>query len=199
MRISRFRNSSYSFWSLLQRPFFAYLAISAKLHPLCALKGRKQMAIGEGSRIGAHCTIVADQPSSFVKIGARCLIGPFAILMTYGGTIHIGNDCSVNPFCVLYGHGGLKIGNGVRIASGAVIIPANHNYSDPDVPIHRQGVSAVGITIEDDVWVGANVTLLDGVRVGTGSIIAAGAVLTCDVEPFTIVGGVPARLIKRRK
>jgi acetyltransferase-like isoleucine patch superfamily enzyme len=193
------RRSFYTFLSLLYRPFFSDLAPSARIHPLSHLKGRKRISIGEQTKVGAHCRLNVDTEKGFIKIGARCLISPFAMLMTYGGDIEIGNDCSINPFCVLYGHGGLKIGNGVRIACGTVIIPSNHNFGDTEVPIHKQGVSSEGITIEDDVWLGANVTILDGVTVGRGSIAAAGAVVTQHVEPFSIVGGVPARLIKKRK
>jgi len=192
------RKSFYGLWSLLYGPFFSHLARSARIHPLSHFKGRKFISIGEQSKVEAHCRLRADHQKAFIKIGARCLISPFAMLMTYGGSIEIGNDCSVNPFCMLYGHGGLRIGNGVRIACGTVIIPSNHNFGETEVPIYQQGVSSLGITIEDDVWLGANVTILDGVKVGRGSIVAAGAVVTQDVEPLSIVGGVPARLIKKR-
>ena len=79
------------------------------------------------------------------------------------------------------------------------MIPSNHNYARTDIPIYRQGETSKGIVIEDDVWIGARVTILDGVRVGGGSIIAAGAVVSKDVEPFSVVGGVPARVLKSRK
>ena len=192
-------NAAYGFWTFLQRPFFASLALSARLHPLCCFKGRKRISIGEYSRLGAHCRLSAGQESALIKIGARCLISPFAILMTYGGSIELGDDCSVNPFSVLYGHGGLKIGNSVRIASGSVLIPANHNFENPHLPINTQSVTSHGITVEDDVWIAANVTVLDGVRIGRGSVIAAGAVVSKDIEPYSVVGGVPARLIKKRQ
>jgi acetyltransferase-like isoleucine patch superfamily enzyme len=92
----------------------------------------------------------------------------------------------------------LKIGDGVRIGAGTVIIPSNHVFSDPDVPIYLQGSAGTGICIEDDVWIGANCTILDGVHIGQGSVIAAGAVVNKDVAPYSVVGGVPARLIKKR-
>ena len=191
--------SLHGLWNLAQRPFFARLASSARLHPLSILKGRKRMQIGPHSSISAHAHLKAGEVSARIRIGARCQISAYAMLMTYGGSIEIGDDCSVNPFCVLYGHGGLKIGSCVRIAAGTVIIPANHNFEDVNRPILEQGVSARGIVIEDDVWIGANVTVLDGVRICRGAVVAAGAVVTQDVEAFTIVGGVPAKLIKRRQ
>jgi len=120
------------------------------------------------------------------------------ILMTYGGFIKIGKNCSINPYTVLYGHGGLTIGNNVLIAGQCLIIPANHNFNNPDIPINRQGETRKGVVIEDNVWLGAGVKILDGVTIGYGAIVAAGAVVSKDVEPNTIVGGVPAKKIKDR-
>lgn len=120
------------------------------------------------------------------------------MLIPYGGEITIGNDFSLNPYSVLYGQGGLKIGNDVRIAAGCVIIPSNHIFSDVSKPIRLQKLSKLGITIEDDVWLGANVTVLDGAHISTGCVIAAGAVVRGKTEPYGIYGGVPAKLIKIR-
>lgn len=120
------------------------------------------------------------------------------LLMTYGGIIQIGNNCSINPYTVLYGHGNLTIGNNVLIAGHCIIIPANHKFSDINIPIREQGVSKVGIVIEDNVWIGAGCRILDGVTIGAGAIIAAGAVVNKDVLANTVVGGIPARLIKKR-
>lgn len=99
------------------------------------------------------------------------------MLIPYGGVISIGDDFSLNPYSVLYGHGGLSIGNSVRIAAGCVIIPANHVFSDPGTAIRAQGLTKLGIVIEDDVWVGANVTILDGAHISRGCVIAAGSVV----------------------
>jgi acetyltransferase-like isoleucine patch superfamily enzyme len=98
----------------------------------------------------------------------------------------------------LYGTGGVVIGDAVRIAAHVVIVAAMHRFDSVDIPIHEQGSSASGIVIEDDVWIGAGARILDNVRVGRGAIVGAGAVVVKDVEPFTIVGGVPARLLKYR-
>lgn len=121
------------------------------------------------------------------------------ILMTYGGNIKIGSNCSINPYTILYGHGNLNIGNNVLIAGNCLVIPANHVFSDIKKPINTQGETRLGIKIEDDVWIGAGCTILDGVTIGKGSIVAAGAVVNKSVDPYTIVGGVPAKFIKNRK
>jgi acetyltransferase-like isoleucine patch superfamily enzyme len=133
-----------------------------------------------------------------ICIGKNCELLYGVLLMTYGGNITIGNGCSINPYTVLYGHGNLTIGNDVLIAGHCLIIPANHIYSDISRPINQQGERRKGIIIEDNVWIGAGCRILDGVHIGQGAIIAAGAVVNKDVLTNTIVGGVPAKLIKNR-
>ena len=121
------------------------------------------------------------------------------MLASHGGHISFGSNCSVNNFAVIYGHGGLTIGNDVRIAAHAVIIPANHNWSDASVPIRKQGLTKLGVTIGNDVWIGAHAVVLDGVTIGDGCVIAAGAVLSRSTEPYGVYAGVPARRIKERQ
>jgi acetyltransferase-like isoleucine patch superfamily enzyme len=133
-----------------------------------------------------------------IVIGKGCEILTGVLLMTYGGNIKIGDNCSINPYTILYGHGNLTIGSNVLIAGHCLIIPANHKFSDKNIPINRQGETRRGIVIEDNVWLGAGVKILDGVRIGSGSIVAAGAVVNKNVLQNTIVGGVPARFIKNR-
>ncbi|OWY07404.1 hypothetical protein B6V74_18410 [Thioclava sp. F42-5] len=120
------------------------------------------------------------------------------MLASNGGSIEMGDDCSVNPYSVLYGKGGLKIGNGVRIAAQTVIVPTNHGTDDLTMPIFKQKSRSIGIVIEDDVWIGANCTILDGVRIAQGCVIGAGSVVSKSTKPFGIYAGVPARLIKMR-
>lgn len=133
-----------------------------------------------------------------ITIGANTEIFDYVMIMTYGGDVQIGSGCSINPFCVLYGHGNLKIGNNVLIAGGCMFIPANHIYSDRQVPINLQGITKKGIVIEDDVWIGHGCSILDGVTVKKGSIIGAGSVVTKDTEEYSISYGIPSRKIKTR-
>lgn len=153
------------------------------------LRGLK---IGSGSRIALH-SCVARRYGGTIAIGKSTRIYRNVLIYTYGGSITIGDNCSINPFSILYGHGGLTIGNGVRIASHAVIIPANHKFERVDIPIYKQSLICKGITIEDDVWIGSGARILDGVHIARGSIIAAGAVVTKSTEAHGIYGGVPAR------
>jgi acetyltransferase-like isoleucine patch superfamily enzyme len=152
-----------------------------------------------GSKTIIDSTVIFNnERGGTIEIGDNCRIYENVILATYGGDIKIGNHSSINPFCVLYGHGGLTIGNELRMATHSIIIPANHIYKDIEVPIRLQGIEKKGVTIEDNVWIGAGVKILDGVVISKNSIIAAGAVVNKKVEKNSIVGGVPAKLIKNR-
>lgn len=158
----------------------------------------KNVSIGLKNRIHSSVSFeTAGGGKIVIGTGNEILNG--CLLMTYGGSILMGNNCSINPYTVLYGHGkGLTIGNNVLIAGHCLIIPSNHVFSRTDVPIKSQGATSVGIIIEDDVWIAAGCQILDGVTLGKGSVIAAGSVVNKTVEPYSIVGGVPAKIIKMR-
>lgn len=135
-----------------------------------------------------------------MTIGKDTHIYPYAMLLTHKGKIVIGENCTIHPYCVLYGlDGGLEIGDWVRMATHTVIIPANHVYDNPDIPIRKQGLTMQGVKIKNDVWIGAGVRILDGVTIGEGSVIGAGSVVTKDVPDYSIVAGIPAKVIKSRK
>ena len=136
-----------------------------------------------------------------IIIGDNTNIYQNAILHAMGGrgTIKIGLNCAIKPFSIIYGLGGVVIGNHVLIASGSAIIAQTHIHSDLTTPIALQDECGEGITIEDDVWIGAGVKVLDGVTIGTESVIGAGAVVTKDILPFSVAVGVPAKVIKNRK
>ncbi len=116
---------------------------------------------------------------------------------TYG--LSIGDNVSIHPLCYLDADGGIEIGSDVSIARNVSIISFNHRYDDLTVPIKEQAIERKKITIEDNVWIGANATLLAGVTVRSGSIIGAASVVTHDVEENSIVAGNPAKVIKYRQ
>lgn len=133
-----------------------------------------------------------------VELGRNVSLRRGAMIVPYGGFIRMGDDSGANHYTILYGHGGLTIGNHVRFAAHCVVIPANHSFVDRKVPISLQPVSAIGIVIGDDVWVGAQCTILDGVKIGDGAVIAAGSVVSKDVSEYCITAGSPARKLKDR-
>ncbi|MEC4817145.1 MAG: acyltransferase [Scytonema sp. PMC 1069.18] len=112
--------------------------------------------------------------------------------------INIGQETFIGPSVCIAGPGDIMIGKRCLIAAHTGIYANNHNFSDPIEPIKYQGISRVGIVIEDDCWIGHGAVILDGVTVGQGSVIGAGAVVTKDIPPFSVAVGVPARIIKSR-
>jgi acetyltransferase-like isoleucine patch superfamily enzyme len=137
-----------------------------------------------------------------IEIGENSIVMHGAILHVYNfrglpnSGIWIGKDSLVGEYSVIRGQGGVHIGDRVYTSPFTQIIAVNHIFDDPNRPFIEQGITAEGIVIEDDVWLGAGAVITDGVRVGKGAVVAAGAVVTKDVPPHTVVGGVPARSIK---
>jgi len=111
----------------------------------------------------------------------------------------IGNNVSISSYVVITTAGTVKIGDYVLIGYGAKILSANHHIPEGHDIIFGAGHDCEPVVIEDGAWIGANAVVLPGVRIGQVAVVAAGAVVTKDVAPFTIVGGIPARLIRERK
>lgn len=110
--------------------------------------------------------------------------------------IKIGQDSLIGEFNVLRGQGGITIGDRVYTSPFVQLAAVNHVFSDPRRPFVEQGITAEGIAVEDDVWIGAGAIVTDGVRIGRGAVVAAGAVVTTDVPAHTVVAGVPAKVVK---
>jgi acetyltransferase-like isoleucine patch superfamily enzyme len=155
----------------------------------------RAVKIDPSSRVSWR-SIIRTCGGGSVSIGRNCEIHPFAMILTYGGDIAIGANCSLNPFVIVYGHGGVKIGNGVRIAAHAVIILANHIVPTAGTPLYQSGISAKGITIGNDVWIGSGARILDGVCIDNNAVVGAGSVVTKSVPANATVAGVPARVIR---
>ncbi|HBC99496.1 MAG TPA: acyltransferase [Lachnoclostridium sp.] len=133
-----------------------------------------------------------------VTIGKNTHVRRWCCFRPYGGYIKIGDNCTVNSFSHISGNGGVEIGNNVLIATQCVIVSANHIFEDCKVPISVQGETKEKITIEDDCWLGAGVKVIAGVTIHKGSVIGAGTVVTHDVPPYSVVVGVPGKVIKNR-
>jgi acetyltransferase-like isoleucine patch superfamily enzyme len=101
--------------------------------------------------------------------------------------------------CFIQVRGEVIIEDNVIFGPNVSVFSENHNFGDPELPVTVQGENRKGVTIESGVWIGTRSIILDGVRVGKNSIVAAGSVVNKDVLPYSIVGGVPAKLIKMRK
>ena len=145
-----------------------------------------------------HPSAVFERSGGSITIGPRTHIDRGVIIRAMGGRIHIHADCSINAYSFLSGAGGLDICHSVMIGSHVSIYASNHLFADISAPMNKQGLECKGIEIEEDVWVGTGVRILDGVRIGSGSVLAAGAVITKSTRPYSINAGVPARQIGRR-
>ena len=137
-----------------------------------------------------------------IDIGSGTIVMHGAILHVYNfrdlphSGIKIGRDSLIGEYSVIRGQGGVQIGDRVYTSPFTQIIAVNHVFDDPNRPFVDQGITAEGIVIEDDVWLGAGAIITDGVTIGKGAVVAAGAVVTRNVAPHTVVGGVPAKQIK---
>jgi acetyltransferase-like isoleucine patch superfamily enzyme len=160
-------------------------------------KSKSNILIKKDCRIDSSAKL-STKFGGTIEIGENTELLNGVLVMTYGGNIKIGNNCSINPYTIIYGHGGTSIGNNVLIAGHCMLIPNNHNFNDRSIPINAQGNTYKGIIVEDDVWIAHGCSILDGVTIGKGAIIAAGSVVNKSVASYTIVGGVPAKKIKDR-
>ena len=161
---------------LLWRPLFKRCG-RARFGTGIAMQGCKNMSLADGVRIGRGCQLYAE-----------------------GGTLDMGEDAALSPGVTVDASGGLiRIGKQVAIGPGTVLRAANHCFDSLEKPIMLQGHLYGEIVIEDDVWIAANCTITPGTRIGHGAVVGAGAVVTRDVEPYAIVGGVPARVIGSRR
>jgi len=126
-----------------------------------------------------------------VKIKAGCIIDS-------PENIEVGNYFNLGEYSFVSGQGGVFVGNNVMIGHHVSILSSEHVYDKTHIPMREQGARYSFVKIEDDVWIGAGARILKGVLLGKGSIVASNAVVSKPVAPYSIVGGVPAHLIKTR-
>jgi acetyltransferase-like isoleucine patch superfamily enzyme len=137
-----------------------------------------------------------------IEIGENSMVMHHAELHVYNfrdlphAGIHIGRDCLIGEFNVVRGQGGVTIGDRVFTSPMVQILAVNHVFHDPSRSFVDQGITAEGIVIEDDAWIGAGAIITDGVRIGRGAVIGAGAVVTRDVPAHTVAAGVPACVVR---
>jgi len=151
---------------------------------------------GRGSVV--HRSVRMDTPPyrSF-SLGAFSVVESFSCVNNAVGDVIIGHHSRIGLHNTIIGP--VTIGSHVNLAQGVTVTALNHNFADPSLRIDEQGVTTTPVTIDDDVWIGAGAVILPGVTVGRHAVVAAGAVVNRDVPPFTLVGGVPAKVIKSLK
>ena len=134
-------------------------------------------------------------PTKKFSIGYRTIVEDYAIINNGMGDIIVGDRCAITSRVKLVGP--VILGNLVTIGSGAQITGLTHNFEDITRPIKEQGVTPNCTIVENDVWIGGNSVIIQGLRIGTHSIIASGSVVTRDVPQFSVVAGNPAKIIKQ--
>ena len=160
------------------------------------------LKIDPTAKISPLADIEESVRGTLIQVGPRTVIDSFVKIKPAGGMgdVVIGADCAINSGTVIYTGNGVSIGDAVAIAANCTLAPTNHAIADRDRPIRDQGFqpSKGGIVIEDDVWLGASVVLLDGAVLRKGCVVAAGSVVRGEVEAYAIYAGAPARRIGER-
>jgi acetyltransferase-like isoleucine patch superfamily enzyme len=165
---------------------------------------RKKVSLGKTITIGDNVEINALSKSGVsigdnVSILKGTIIECTGVIRELGEGLIIGNNVGIAQNCFIQVRGKVVIGDNVIFGPNVSIFSENHCFSDPEMPVSMQGVSRKGVTVEEGAWIGTRAVILDGVNIGKNSIVAAGSIVTKDVPPYTIVGGIPARIIKNRK
>lgn len=167
------------------------------------LAHKSHIQIGCGVQIKDYVEINGLSTEGII-LGDNASIGKYSIIRGSGSLKKIGKGLKVGinfgcgDFCFFGCTGGITIGDNVILGQNVRFHSSNHNFDRSELPIKEQGINYKGIKIEDDCWIGAGVTILDGVKIGKGCVIAANSVVTKDIESLSIVGGIPAKVINLR-
>jgi acetyltransferase-like isoleucine patch superfamily enzyme len=180
-----------------------------KMDGMAAIESGVRLAYADHIRLGRN--VYLDQGVYLHALPAGISIGDDTFVMHHTmmhvfnfrnlphAGITVGKNCFIGEYNVIRGQGGVVIGDGVYTGPMVQIVAVNHVYHDPNRPIREQGITADGIVIEDDVWLGAGVKVLDGVTIGRGSVIGAGAVVVNNIPPYSLAVGSPAKPVKDRR
>jgi acetyltransferase-like isoleucine patch superfamily enzyme len=173
----------------------------------------KHVTLRNKRYISAGRNFIADDFSEIeglskhgITFGDRVTVGRFAIIRgsrQYGAAalgegLLVGNNSNIGPYCYIGCSGGIRIGNNVMMAPRVSIFAENHNFEDVMLTLKEQGIKRAPVIIEDDCWIASHSVILAGVTIGRGSVVAAGSVVTKSMPPYSIIAGVPARVIKSR-
>lgn len=185
--------------NVIYRSSFARIGKSVHIHPGVQCFGTQAIELGDHVRIfqGAFLKSKGNRIclKDHVTIDRGVIIDAD---QGYEGYIELGEGTYIGAYTCIAGPGSLKIGKHCLIAAHSSLFAGNHIFSDPNKPIVEQGDNCEGIVIEDDCWLGSGVRVVDGVTIGKGSVIGAGAVVTRNVPPYSIAVGVPAKVIGHR-
>jgi acetyltransferase-like isoleucine patch superfamily enzyme len=186
--------------ALLYRRLFRRFGRGAVIGRGVLLRYPSRIAIGDSALIDDLCVLDARGSVEGVAIGEGALVSRETVLSCKEGAISVGARANLGWGCVVSSVGGVVIGHAALLAGGCYVGGGRYHLGDRGRSIAEQGSYSRGpVTIGPGSWIGARAVILDGVQVGEGAVVAAGAVVTDDVAAFTIVGGVPARTLRARE
>lgn len=165
------------------------------ISPFARIKKIGRISLAENARI-QNARIANDRGD--IELLAGAYVNDGCSLLADGGDFRLGENSFLNDQCMVIALADVIIGKDVMVGPRCCFVAGNHSFGDIQVPMIQQGYTAKGIRVADDVWIGINSTITDGVSIGRGSVIAAGSVVTKDVGEYEIWGGVPARLLRNR-
>lgn len=177
---------------------FGKMGAGVSIEPGVQLVCAQAIELGDNSSVCSYSMLNCWSPGSKLIVHNHARLDQGTHIQVMGGTLEIGKRTYIGPYTCMAGPGDIRIGEDCLIASGVGIYANNHNFDDPTRRINQQGSSCKGIVIEDDCWLGSGARVLDGVTIGQGSIIGAGAVVTKDIPPYSVAVGVPAKVISKR-
>lgn len=184
---------------VLYRTIFKRLGTSVFIQDGVEFIAASQIEIKDNVRIFRGVRIDGRGQNSRVCLRSQVVLERGVIIGSLENScIEIGERTFIAPYACVAGPGNVKIGKDCLIAGQTGIFANNHNFSEPGQKISAQGTTQKGIVIEDDCWLGYGATVLDGVTIGQGSVIGAGAVVTKDIPPYSVAVGVPAKVISQR-
>jgi len=177
-------------------PRFVFMAPGVSLRNTSMVRFGKSITLERG-------VIIDGLSRDGIEFSDNVMLGAYttvqaSTLSLVGAGIRFGKNSSCGPYSFIGAGGMITIGENVIMGQHVSFHAENHNFDRVDIPIRHQGVTRIGIVIEDDCWVGANAVFLDGARVGRGCVVAAGAVVRGELPAYSVVAGVPARTLRSR-
>lgn len=198
------RGGVWFFRGLLRRFFFKSASGLMLIGRRVTIRHSSYLSVGKGFIAEDGCEISCFSKRGIV-LGDKVTIGSYAIIRPstlWGGEpgegLKVGDNSNIGPYSYVGCSGYIEIGSNVMISPRVGIYAENHNFQSTGLAMKEQGVTRSFVKIEDDCWIASNAVILAGVTVGKGSVVAAGSVVTKDVPPYSVVAGVPAKVIDTR-